>query len=65
MPMNSATITKETVIVKVLHRKNLWDGLLDTGSRMLMFRPYDEYPTDESGAEITITLLGSETGSGS
>ena len=29
-----------------------------------MFRPYKEYPTDEWGAEITITLLGSETGSG-
>ncbi|HHV24333.1 MAG TPA: Ig-like domain-containing protein [Methanosarcina sp.] len=64
MPMNSATITKETVIVKSSASKEPVDGLLDTGSRMLMFRPYDEYPTDESGAEITITLLGSETGSG-
>ena len=25
---------------------------------------YGEYPIDEEGAEITITLLGSETGSG-
>ena len=40
------------------------DGLLDAGSRMLTSRPYGEYPMDETGAEITITLLGSETGSG-
>ena len=40
------------------------NGLLDAGSRMLMSRPYGEYPMDETGAEITITLLGSETGSG-
>lgn len=63
-PMNNATITKETVIVRSSASKEPVDGLLDTGSRMLMFRPYDEYPMDESGAEITITLLGSETGSG-
>lgn len=40
------------------------EGVLDKGSRMLMFLPYGGYPMDESGAEITITLLGSETGSG-
>jgi hypothetical protein len=64
MPMNSATITKETVIVRSSASNEPVDGLLDTGSRMLMFRPYEEYPMDESGAEITVTLLGSETGSG-
>ena len=64
MPMNNATITKETVIVRSSASEEPVDGLLDAGSRMLMFRPYDEYPMDESGAEITITLLGSETGSG-
>lgn len=64
MPMNNATITKETVIIRSSASKEPVDGLLDTGSRMLMFRPYDEYPVDESGAEITVTLLGSETGSG-
>ena len=64
MPMNNATITKETVIVRSSASKEPVDGLLDAGSRMLMFRPYGEYPMDESGAEITITLLGSETGSG-
>lgn len=40
------------------------EGVLDKGSRMLMFHPYGRYPMDESGAEITITLLGNETGSG-
>ena len=64
MPMNNATITKETVIVRSSASEEPVDGFLDTGSRMLMFRPYDEYPMDESGAEITITLLGNETGSG-
>ena len=64
MPMNSATITKDTVIVKSSASTGPVDGLLDVGSRMLMFRPYNEYPVDESGADITITLLGSETGSG-
>ncbi|MFY9200871.1 MAG: Ig-like domain-containing protein [Methanosarcina flavescens] len=64
MPMNNATITKETVIIRSSASKKPVDGLLDIGSRMLMFRPYDEYPMDESGAEITVTLRGSGTGSG-
>lgn len=63
-PMNNATITKETVIVRSSASKEPVDGLLDIGDRMLMFRPCGKYPMDESGAEITITLLGSETGSG-
>ena len=63
-PMNNATITKETVIVRSSASKEPVDGLLDIGARMLMFRPCGKYPMDESGAEITITLLGSETGSG-
>ncbi|WP_292390033.1 hypothetical protein [Methanosarcina sp. UBA5] len=62
--MNNAIITKETVIVRSSASKEPVDVLLDTGSRMLMFRPYDEYPMDESGAGITIILLRSETGSG-
>lgn len=64
MPMNNATITGDTVIVKSSASSKPVAGLLDAGSRMLMFRPYNEYPMDEHGAEITITLLGSETGSG-
>lgn len=64
MPMNNATITKDTVIVKSSASTKPVEGLLDAGSRMLMFRPYNEYPMDKFGAEITITLLGSETGSG-
>ncbi len=59
MPMNNATITEETVIVRSSASKEPVNGLLDAGSRMLMFRPYGEYPMDETGAEITITLLGS------
>ncbi|AKB28862.1 hypothetical protein MSSIT_2143 [Methanosarcina siciliae T4/M] len=64
MPMNSASITKETVIVRSSASEEPVEGLLDSGSRILMFRPYVDYPMDETGAEITITLLGSETGSG-
>lgn len=64
MPMNNATITEDTVIVKSSASAEPVAGLLDSGSRMLMFRPYNEYPMDEHGAEITITLLGNETGSG-
>ena len=64
MPMNISTITEDTVIVKSSASSKPVAGLLDAGSRMLMFRPYNEYPVDEHGAEITITLLGNETGSG-
>lgn len=64
MPMNNASITKETVIVRSSASKESVEGILDAGSRMLMFRPYGEYPIEESGAEVTITLLGTETGSG-
>lgn len=64
MPMNSTTITKDTVIVKSSASTKPVEGILDAGSKMLMFRPYNEYPMDEHGAEITISLLGNETGSG-
>ncbi|WP_410509868.1 Ig-like domain-containing protein [Methanosarcina hadiensis] len=64
MPMNSTTITKDTVIVKSSASTKPVDGILDAGSKMLMFRPCNEYPMDEHGAEITIYLLGNETGSG-
>ncbi len=64
MPMNNASITKETVIVRSSASDEPVDGLLDSGSKIMMFRPYGDYPMDEDGAEITITLLGSETGSG-
>ncbi|AKB18476.1 MULTISPECIES: Ig-like domain-containing protein [unclassified Methanosarcina] len=64
MPMNNASITNETVIVRSSALDEPVEGLLDSGSRILMFRPYGDYPMDETGAEITITLLGSETGSG-
>lgn len=64
VPMNAASITKETVIVRSSASAEPVEGLLDAGSRIMMFRPYGEYPMDESGAEITISLLGTETGSG-
>lgn len=64
MPMNNASITKETVIVRSSASTEPVEGLLDAGSRIMMFRPYGEYPMDDSGAEITITLLGTETGYG-
>jgi hypothetical protein len=63
-PMNNASITKDTVIVKSSASTEPVEGLLDAGSRIMMFRPYGEYPMDESGAEITITLLGTEIGYG-
>ena len=63
-PMNNATITKETVIVRSSVSNERVEGVVDAGSRMLMFRPSGEYPMGDSGAEITITLLGTETGSG-
>lgn len=63
-PMNTASITKETVIVRSSASTEPVEGLLDAGTRIMMFRPYGEYPMDESGAEITITLVGTETGSG-
>lgn len=64
MPINMASVTKETVIVRSSASSEPVEGLLDSGSRVMMFRPYGEYPMDELGAEITITLLGTETGSG-
>jgi hypothetical protein len=64
MPMNNASITKETVIVRSSASDEPVEGILDSGSRIMMFRPYGNYPMDETGAEITITLVGSETGSG-
>jgi hypothetical protein len=62
--MNNASITKETVMVRSSVSEKPVEGLVDAGSKMLMFRPYEEYPIGESGAEITITLLGNATQSG-
>ena len=39
MPMNNATLTKETVIVRSSASEESVDGSLDVGSKMLTFRP--------------------------
>jgi hypothetical protein len=60
-PMNNASITKDTVMVRSSASDKPVEGLVDAGSKILMFRPYGEYPIGESGSEITITLLGNAT----
>lgn len=40
--MNNASITKETVIVRSSASNKPVEGLIDAGSRMLMFRPFED-----------------------
>ncbi|MHC1754200.1 MAG: hypothetical protein AB9861_01990 [Methanosarcina sp.] len=40
------------------------EGFLDAGDRIMMFRPYGKYPAENGGAKISITLIGTDTGSG-
>lgn len=61
--IDSSTVTKDTVIVKSSASENPVDGILDASVRTLMFRPSEEYPVEE-GAKISITLVGTDTGSG-
>jgi gas vesicle protein len=63
-PIDSSTVTKGTVIVKSSVSEMPIDGLLDASTRTLMFRPCEEYPVGEEGAKISVTLIGTETGSG-
>jgi hypothetical protein len=63
-PMDSSTITKDTVIVKSSVSDKPVDGFLDAGSRILMFRPYSNYPMENGGAKVSVTLIGTDTGSG-
>jgi len=63
-PIDSSTVTKETVIVKSSASKDPVDGFLDAGNRILMFRPYKNYPVENGGAKVSITLVGTDTGSG-
>lgn len=63
-PIDSSTITKDTVIVKSSVSENPIDGVLDASTRTLMFRPSEEYPVGEEGAKISVTLIGTDTGSG-
>lgn len=63
-PIDSSTVTKDTVIVKSSVSDKPIDGFLDAGTRILMFRPYEKYPVEKSGDKISITLIGTDTGSG-
>ncbi|WP_240664731.1 Ig-like domain-containing protein [Methanosarcina sp. MSH10X1] len=63
-PMDSSTITKDTVIVKNSVSDKPVDGFLDAGDRILMFRPYANYPMENGGARVSITLIGTDSGSG-
>jgi hypothetical protein len=63
-PIDSSTVTKDTVTVKSSASSGAVDGFLDAGSRILMFRPYGKYPVESGGAKISITLIGTDTGSG-
>lgn len=61
--IDSSTVTKDTVVVRSSASENPVDGVLDAGTRTLMFRPSEEYPVGEE-AKISITLIGTDTGSG-
>ena len=63
-PIDSSTVTKDTVLVKSSVSEKPIDGVLDAGTRTLMFRPSEEYPVGEEGAKISVTLIGTDTGSG-
>jgi hypothetical protein len=63
-PIDTSTITKDTVIVKSSVSDEPMDGFLDAGSRILMFRPYGKYPVENGEAKVSITLVGTDTGSG-
>lgn len=62
--IDSSTVTKDTVIVKSSASENPIEGILDAGTRTLMFRPYEEYPLGEDETKISVTLIGTDTGSG-
>ncbi|KKG13050.1 Ig-like domain-containing protein [Methanosarcina sp. 2.H.A.1B.4] len=63
-PIDSSTVTKDTVIVKSSVSDEPVEGFLDAGNRILMFRPYGKYPVENGGAKVSITLIGTDTGSG-
>ncbi len=63
-PIDSSTVTKDTVIVKSSVSDEPLDGFLDAGGRILMFRPYGKYPAENGRAKISVTLIGNDAGSG-
>lgn len=62
--IDSSTATKDTVIVRSSASENPVDGTLDASARTLMFRPSKEYPLGEEETKISITLIGTDIGSG-
>lgn len=62
--IDSSTVTKDTVIVKSSASENPIEGILDASIRTLMFRPSEEYPLGEEETKISITLIGTDKGSG-
>ncbi|AKB79151.1 hypothetical protein MSHOH_2668 [Methanosarcina horonobensis HB-1 = JCM 15518] len=62
--IDSSTVTKDTVIVRSSASKNPVEGTLDASTRTLTFRPSEEYPVGEEETKISITLIGTDTGSG-
>lgn len=62
--IDSSTVTKDTVMVRSSASENPIEGILDAGTRTLMFRPSEEYPLGEEETKISITLIGTDTGSG-
>jgi hypothetical protein len=62
--IDSSTITKDTVIVTSSESEEPVKGFLDAGNRTLMFRPDKPYPVSDTGAKITIVLIGTDEGEG-
>lgn len=62
--IDSSTVTNDTVIVRSSASENTIEGTLDASNRTLMFRPSEEYPVGEEETKISVTLIGTDTGSG-
>jgi hypothetical protein len=63
-PIDSSTVTKDTVIVKSSASETPIEGILDSSTRTLMFRPSEEYPLGEEETKISVILIGTDKGSG-
>ncbi len=62
--IDSSTITEGTVIVTSSESEETVEGFIDAGNRTLMFRPNKPYPAGDTGAKITIALIGTDVGEG-
>lgn len=63
-PIESSTVTKDTVIVKSSASDEPVEGSIDASNRIMMFRPHGKYPVENGKAKISINLIGTDTGSG-